>query len=135
LHLNLRPGNFWITPEGKVKLTDFSLPGLYDAAYSTDHERNYIAPELRESASSSPASDVYSLSALLFLMISHLPSPATDDDFFAPLNFSPDQQVPESLKEILFAAAAHDPLGRPQSMLDFEHQLRQCQSSLSSSFS
>ena len=134
LHLNLRPGNFWITPEGKVKLTDFSLPGLYDAAYSTDHERNYIAPELRESASSSPASDVYSLSALLFLMISHLPSPAMDDDFFAPLNFSPDQQISESLKEILFAAAAHDPVARPQSMVDFERQLRQCQSSLPSSF-
>jgi tetratricopeptide (TPR) repeat protein len=134
LHLNLRPGNFWITPEGKVRLTDFSLPGLYDTAYSTDHERNYIAPELRESASSSPASDVYSLAALLFLMISHLPSTAAEDDFFAPLDFSQDQQVPEALKEILFAAAAHDPLGRPQSMFDFERQLRQCQSSLPPSF-
>lgn len=130
LHLNLRPSNFWITPEGKIKLTDFSLPGLYDFAYSSDRDRTYLAPELRESASSSPASDVYSLSALLFLMISHLPSPATDNDFFAPLNFSPDQQVPEFLKEILFAAAAHDPLSRPQSMLDFERKLRQCQSTL-----
>jgi len=134
LHLNLRPGNFWITPEGKVKLTDFSLPGLYDAAYSADHERNYLAPELRESASSSPASDVYSLAALLFLMISHLPSTTADDDFFAPLDFSQDQQVPEAIKEILFAAAAHDPVARPQSMVDFERQLRQCQSSLPSSF-
>jgi hypothetical protein len=136
LHLNLKPGNFWVSPEGKVKLTDFSLPGLYDPSYdgSTAYrEQSHIAPELRESAGSSPASDVYALAALLFSMISRLPAVVAEDDFFAPLNFSPDQRVPERLKEILFAAVAHDPLSRPQSMLDFERLLRECQPLLLSS--
>lgn len=138
LHLNLKPSNFWLTPEGKVKLTDFSVPGLHHVAGShggAERERNYLAPELRESSSSSPASDVYSLAALLFLMISHLPSIIAEDDFFAPLDFSPDQRVPEPLKEILFAAIAHDPLARPQSMVEFERQLRDCQSLLPSTVS
>jgi len=133
LHLNLKPSNFWITPEGKIKLSDFSLPGVYDpmsAAGAAERERNYIAPELREFAGSSPASDVYSLAALLFLLISHLPATVAEEDFFAPLEVVPDHRVPERLKEILFAAVAHDPLARPQSMLEFERQLRECQSAL-----
>jgi hypothetical protein len=68
----------------------------------------------------------------MFTMISRLPAVVAEDDFFAPLSFAPDQRVPERLKEVLFAAVAHDPLARPQSLPEFERQLRDCQSHLPS---
>jgi tetratricopeptide (TPR) repeat protein len=130
LHLNLKPANFWITPDGKIKLTDFAIPGFQDSVAAANSENIYCAPEISESFSSSPASDVYSLAALLFLMLSHLPSPLPEDYFFGTLDLPPDQRVPQPLKEVLFNAVAHDPLSRPQSMAELERQLRECQMTL-----
>ena len=130
LHLNLKPTNFWLTPEGAIKLTDFALPGARRSDFPTIEENSddiYLAPEVRESAAASPASDVYSLAALLFLMIRNLPASETAmTDVILGLRSSPEENIPESIKEILFSAVAYDPLARPQSMAEFERHLRYC---------
>jgi serine/threonine-protein kinase len=133
LHLNLKPTNCWITQDGKIKLTDFSLLGVHPETFAgRDDGRDdmYIAPEVREAGTASFASDVYSLAAIIFLMISHYQTAVRPHpDRFTPP--TPDDGVPESVREVLFSAMAHDPDARPQSMAELERQLRYCQSLLS----
>ena len=128
-HLNLKPTNFWITTDGEIKLTDFRLAAFHDTATALEEESDnevYLAPEIRRSSAGSAASDVYSLAALLFLMICHEPPPESKNkDIVERLRFLPDQKLPEPIGEVLFRALSHDSGERPQSIVEFGRELRQ----------
>jgi serine/threonine-protein kinase len=67
LHLNIKPANIRITPEGTVFLVDSGLPGLGVHLHST----GYGSPEQQAQLDVSPASDIYSLGATLYALLTN----------------------------------------------------------------
>ncbi|MFQ5399730.1 MAG: bifunctional serine/threonine-protein kinase/formylglycine-generating enzyme family protein [Anaerolineae bacterium] len=65
LHLDVKPANIRLTPSGDVFLVDSGLPGLGFRAVSG----SYSAPELQSQTAATPASDVYSLGATLYTLL------------------------------------------------------------------
>ncbi|MGH3718621.1 MAG: serine/threonine-protein kinase [Pseudonocardiaceae bacterium] len=66
VHRDIKPGNILITPDGRVKLTDFGIARAVDAAPVTRNgmvmgTAHYIAPEQAAGNEAGPAGDVYSL--------------------------------------------------------------------------
>ena len=90
LHLNIKPANIRLTPAGDVFLVDTGLPGLGMRADSS----GYAAPELQGQRQVSKTSDIYSLGATLYTLL-------TD-------RVPPDALRRESgLEELLSAREAH----------------------------
>jgi formylglycine-generating enzyme required for sulfatase activity len=65
LHLNLKPANIRLTPAGDVFLVDTGLPGLGVSIGAS----GYAAPEQQMQASVSSLSDIYSLGATLYALL------------------------------------------------------------------
>lgn len=65
LHLNIKPANIRLTPSGDIFLVDSGLPGLgVPVGFS-----GYAAPEQQSQASVTLASDIYSLGATLYTLL------------------------------------------------------------------
>ena len=67
LHLNIKPANIRIAPDGTVYLVDSGLPGLGVPQHTT----GYGAPEQQAQQDVSPASDIYSLGATLYTLLTN----------------------------------------------------------------
>jgi eukaryotic-like serine/threonine-protein kinase len=67
LHLNIKPANIRLTPDGTVFLVDSGLPGLGVHLHST----GYGSPEQQSQLDVSPSSDVYSLGATLYTLLTN----------------------------------------------------------------
>lgn len=68
LHLNLKPANIRVTPAGNVFVVDTGLPGLGIRPFLTP-DAGYGAPEQQAQTAVSPASDIYSLGAILYTLL------------------------------------------------------------------
>ena len=65
LHLNIKPANIRLTPSGDIFLVDSGLPGLGMPAGIS----GYAAPEQQSQAEVTAASDIYSLGATLYTLL------------------------------------------------------------------
>ncbi len=77
-HGDLRPENILVTPEGQVKLSDFGVGAAICASSRLQmsaliHSAHYLPPEVAQGKAPSAPSDVYSLGAILFEMLSGQP--------------------------------------------------------------
>ncbi len=64
-HLNIKPANIRLTPSGDLFLVDSGLPGLGIPAGSS----GYAAPEQQSQAAATAVSDIYSLGATLYTLL------------------------------------------------------------------
>jgi tetratricopeptide (TPR) repeat protein len=73
LHLNLKPGNIWLSDAQDLRITDFRIPGFTEDA-TTSHvlvpaHWRYAAPEILLGDAGDSRSDIYSLGVLAYELI------------------------------------------------------------------
>jgi serine/threonine protein kinase len=78
IHGDVRPENIIITPDGRVKISDFGVGTSAPASSriqlrALSHSAHYLAPELVEGKALRPQSDLYALGCILFEMLTGFP--------------------------------------------------------------
>lgn len=126
LHLDIKPGNIMITPNGDPILIDFGVAKQYDPERGTNtstligYTQGY-APLEQQSASLtkfSPATDVYALAATLYTLISgKVPPAAADMINGVGLTFPAD--ISQSTRKAIEAGMQMTMNRRPQSVESF----------------
>lgn len=142
LHRDIKPANILLSPDGTVKLADFSI-AMIGQQLSADEELNpgqvvgspmYIAPELIAGAAPSPASDIYALGAVLYQLLAQRPLHQATDirSLFRKVRDEPVRSlrsirsdVPIALSDLLDRTLAKDPAQRPASGYEFAAALSQ----------
>jgi len=126
VHRDVKPANILITPEGRVKLTDFGIARATDGAGHTRTGEvlgtpHYLAPEQAVGRSATGASDIYALGVVGHEMLTGR-RPFDSGSAVAtalsqvndPVPPLPDS-VPPDLRRIIESCMAKDPGARPTS--------------------
>ncbi|MFZ1286182.1 MAG: serine/threonine-protein kinase, partial [Candidatus Phosphoribacter sp.] len=126
VHRDVKPANIMITPEGKVKLTDFGIARAVDAAGHTRTGEvmgtpQYLSPEQAQGQRVTGATDLYSLGVVGYEMLAGTrPFDAGSPVATALAHITetppplPDH-VTDPLRSAIEACLAKDPAARPSS--------------------
>jgi serine/threonine-protein kinase len=138
VHRDLKPSNLMLTPDGRLKLTDFGIAKDLDATALTATGRTlgtaaYMAPEqIRGAPAVSHKTDLYALGIVLYqllvgkppfegsspmiLMHNHLnePPPRPSDKV---------EEIPVAVDDLVVALMAKDPADRPWDAAAVAHKL------------
>ncbi|HZT06065.1 MAG TPA: serine/threonine-protein kinase, partial [Chloroflexota bacterium] len=129
VHRDLKPGNVWLTAEGTAKLGDFGLAVSLDRTRLTQAGMmvgtvSYMPPEQATGGEVTPRSDLYSLGAMLYELVTGRP-PFVGDESVAIITqhlntppVAPSWHVPDlpvGLEALILRLLEKDPGKRPAS--------------------
>lgn len=134
IHRDIKPQNLKLTPNGQIVLLDFGLAkgNATDAPHQTaaksifGYSRNYASLEQIQGAGTEPRSDLYSLSATLYHLLTGVPPADALTRAMNVLNNQPDPllaanlvngKVPRGVAEVLQKAMALNAAERPASAI------------------
>lgn len=125
VHRDIKPGNLLITPEGRVKITDFGIARIADQVPLTATGQvmgtvQYLAPEQASGHTATATTDIYSLGIVAYECLAGK-RPFTGESqvaiAMAQINDTPPDlpsDVPEPVRNLVYACLAKDAAGRPQ---------------------
>lgn len=126
VHRDVKPGNLLITPEGRVKITDFGIARIADQVPLTATGQvmgtvQYLSPEQASGQAAAPATDVYSLGIVAYEALAGR-RPFTGESqvaiAMAHINDTPPDlpgTVPEPVRNLVLSCIAKTPADRPTS--------------------
>ncbi|WP_419817962.1 serine/threonine-protein kinase [Glaciibacter flavus] len=126
VHRDIKPGNLLITPDGRVKITDFGIARIADQVPLTATGQvmgtvQYLSPEQASGHPASPTTDIYSLGIVAYECLAGR-RPFTGESqvaiAMAQINDTPPDlpiTVSEPVRNLVFACIAKNPADRPQS--------------------
>ena len=124
VHRDVKPGNLMVTPDGRVKVTDFGIARAADAAPLTRTGQvmgtaQYLAPEQAMGHPATPAGDVYALGVIAHEALTGS-RPFTGESqvaiAMAQINQDPPPlppSLPEGVRQLVERCMAKDPARRP----------------------
>ena len=124
VHSDVKPGNLIITPDNRVKVTDFGIARLADQVPLTATGQvmgtaQYLAPEQATGQTATGSSDIYSLGIIGYECLAGR-RPFTGESqiaiALAQVNDPPPplkDSVPETVRALLMSMLAKDPKDRP----------------------
>lgn len=127
VHCDIKPHNFLITPDNRLKVTDFGIARALASIHPDEQSDvvwgspQYFSPEQAAGSAPSPASDVYSLGVVMyFLLTGRLPFTASSSSELAqlhrtappvpPRHFNPN--LPPTLEQIVLKVLSKEPSQR-----------------------
>ncbi len=126
VHRDIKPGNLLITPDGRVKITDFGIARIADQVPLTATGQvmgtvQYLSPEQASGHPASPSTDIYSIGIVAYESLAGR-RPFTGESqvaiAMAQINESPPDlpvTVSEPVRNLVYACLAKDPSDRPAS--------------------
>ena len=141
VHRDIKPQNLKLTPGGKIVLLDFGLAkgNPTDAGHQTaaksifGYSRNYASLEQIQGTGTAPRSDLYSLAATLYHLMTGVPPEDALTRAMAVLTRKPDPlkpaniirpDIPAGVAGVLQSALALDAAERPATAGDMRQMLR-----------
>jgi len=124
VHRDIKPGNLLVTPDGRVKITDFGIARIADQVPLTATGQvmgtvQYLSPEQASGKPASPATDIYSLGIVAYEMLAGT-RPFTGESqvaiAMAQINDEPPplpSSIPEPVRNLVLACIAKNPKDRP----------------------
>lgn len=137
IHRDIKPHNILITPEGRVKVTDFGIARAASAATLTQTGTvigsvHYFSPEQARGGPVGPASDLYALGVVLYEMLTGTVPFRGDSPIAVALKHLEEDPVPPSrlvpsippwLERVVLKALAKDPAQRYRSAEEMAQDL------------
>ena len=126
VHRDIKPGNLLITPDGRVKITDFGIARIADQVPLTATGQvmgtvQYLSPEQASGQSASPTTDIYSLGIVAYEALAGR-RPFTGESqvaiAMAQINDTAPElpaTVSEPVRNLVYACIAKKPAARPVS--------------------
>lgn len=126
VHRDIKPGNLLITPEGRVKITDFGIARIADQVPLTATGQvmgtvQYLSPEQASGQPAAPATDIYSLGIVAYECLAGKRPFAGESQVaiaMAHINDAPPElptSVPEPVRNLVMSCIAKKPTDRPTS--------------------
>ncbi|HWL03206.1 MAG TPA: protein kinase [Microbacteriaceae bacterium] len=124
VHRDIKPGNLLITPDGRVKITDFGIARIADQVPLTATGQvmgtvQYLSPEQASGKPASPSTDIYSLGIVAYEALAGK-RPFTGESqvaiAMAQINDAPPElppAIPEPVRNLVLSCIAKNPKNRP----------------------